>query len=100
MAVVGDFDLEGMRDARNTGCWVNDYKVASIGVAVRKWVTYHGVALNVNTDLSWFSRFDPCGLERDVMTSMQQQLGAAVDITEVKNSVVRHLQQLLTDDHR
>ena len=100
MAVVGDFGLDGMRDERNTGCWVNNHKVASIGVAVRKWVTYHGVALNVNTDLSWFNRFDPCGLERDVMTSMQQQLGAAVDIAQVKNSVVRHLQQLLTDDHR
>jgi lipoate-protein ligase B len=98
--VVGDFDLTGVRDERNTGCWVNNHKVASIGVAVRKWVTYHGVALNVNTDLDWFKRFDPCGLEPDVMTSMQQQLASTVDMVQVKNSVVNHLQQTLTDDHR
>ncbi len=98
--VVGDFDLAGVRDERNTGCWVNNHKVASIGVAVRKWVTYHGVALNVNTDLDWFKRFDPCGLEPDVMTSMQQQLASTVDMVKVKNSVVNHLQQTLTDDHR
>jgi lipoate-protein ligase B len=98
--VVGDFDLTGVRDERNTGCWVNNHKVASIGVAVRKWVTYHGVALNVNTDLDWFKRFDPCGLEPDVMTSMQQQLASTVDMVQVKNSVVNHLQQTLTDNHR
>ena len=58
------------------------------------------VALNVNTDLSWFKRFDPCGLEPDVMTSMQQQLGREVDLEQVKNSVVCHLQQVLTDNQR
>ena len=100
IAAVKDFNLDGVRDARNTGCWVNDHKIASVGVAVRKWVTYHGVALNVNTDLSWFKRFDPCGLEPDVMTSMQQQLGREVDLEQVKNSVVCHLQQVLTDNQR
>ncbi|MFT7517027.1 MAG: lipoate-protein ligase B [Myxococcota bacterium] len=98
--VVSDFDLPGVRDERNTGCWVNQHKVASIGVAVRKWVSYHGVALNVNTDLDWFRRFDPCGLEPDVMTSMQQQLGHEVDIAQVKKSVIKHLQQILVDEHR
>ncbi|MBC8370785.1 MAG: lipoyl(octanoyl) transferase LipB [Planctomycetes bacterium] len=98
--VVNEFDLQGGRDQRNTGCWVNDRKIASIGVAVRKWVTYHGVALNVNTDLSWFQRFDPCGLDPDVMTSMEQQLGHQVDMVQVKSAVIRQLQQTLTDNHR
>ena len=73
---VSDFGLVGMRDARNTGCWVDGRKLASIGVAVRRWVTYHGVALNVSTDLSWFRRFDPCGLEPDLMTTMERELAA------------------------
>lgn len=73
---VVDFGLPGVRDPRNTGCWVNGRKLASIGVAVRRWVTYHGVALNVSTDLSWFRRFDPCGLEPDLMTTMERELAA------------------------
>ncbi|MDP6963141.1 MAG: lipoyl(octanoyl) transferase LipB [Planctomycetota bacterium] len=97
---VSEFGLPGVRDNRNTGCWVNQQKLASIGVAVRKWVTYHGAALNVNTDLSWFGRFDPCGLSPELMTSMQQQLGAEIDIDEVKRALLSHLQQVLTDYHR
>jgi len=74
---VGRFGLAGGRDPRNTGCWVGGRKIASIGVAVRRWVAYHGVALNVATDLSWFRRFDPCGLEPETMTSMAAELDPA-----------------------
>ncbi|RMH00987.1 MAG: lipoyl(octanoyl) transferase [Planctomycetota bacterium] len=71
---VGRFGLVGGRDPRNTGCWVRGRKIASIGVAVRRWVAYHGVALNVSTDLAWFRRFDPCGLAPDTMTSLAEEL--------------------------
>ncbi|MBC8406608.1 MAG: lipoyl(octanoyl) transferase LipB [Planctomycetes bacterium] len=95
---VAEFGLTGTRDERNTGCWINSCKVASIGVAVRRWVTYHGIALNVSTDLSWFQRFDPCGLAPELMTSMQAQLGYAPDFADVKKQVIHHLCQVLRND--
>jgi len=77
IGVVSDFGLQGGRDPRNTGCWVNGRKLASIGVAVRKWVSWHGLALNISTDLEWFRRFDPCGLDPEVMTTMAAECAAA-----------------------
>jgi lipoyl(octanoyl) transferase len=68
--VLRYYDLEGRRNPGWTGVWVGDHKIASIGVAVRKWVTYHGFALNVSTDLSYFQRINPCGLPATVMTSL------------------------------
>ncbi len=62
-----------------TGLWVGKRKLASIGVAVRGGVTYHGFALNANNDLSAFRRIHPCRLESDVMTTMRELLGAPVD---------------------
>jgi lipoate-protein ligase B len=95
---VSSFDLPASRDPRNTGCWIDGHKVASIGVAVRKWVTYHGIALNVSTDLSWFRRFDPCGLEPDLMTSMERAShGQAPDMEMVKQAVAKHLQEVLRE---
>ena len=93
---VGEFDLTGARDPRNTGCWIGGHKVASIGVAVRKWVTYHGLALNVDTDLAWFRKFDPCGLEPDLMTTMAKELGGEVPEMEAVRAVLaRHLKATL-----
>ena len=96
ISCVGDFGLAGGRDPRNTGCWVGGRKVASIGVAVRRWVTWHGVALNVSTDLGWFRRFDPCGLEPEVMTSMERELGGtAPDFGAVRESLANRLSEAL-----
>ncbi|MHC4379869.1 MAG: lipoyl(octanoyl) transferase LipB [Planctomycetota bacterium] len=96
---VGDFGLIGQRDPRNTGCWIGGHKVASIGVAVRKWVTYHGVALNVDTDLAWFRKFDPCGLEPDLMTTMAKELdGEAPGMGDVCASLAAHMQGVLRAD--
>lgn len=68
--VLGELDIEGRRNPDATGVWIGDQKVASIGVAVRSWVTWHGLALNVNTDLDVFQSFKPCGLSGDVMTRL------------------------------
>lgn len=62
--------LEGVRREGFTGVWCRGKKVASLGVAVRGWVTSHGFALNVDCDLSWFERINPCGLEASVMGSV------------------------------
>lgn len=86
-----DFGLAAGRDPRNTGVWANGRKLASIGVACRRWVTWHGLALNVNPDLSFFSGINPCGLAPGIMTSMAEQLGAAPDFEAVKAALVGHL---------
>lgn len=69
--------IEGRRIEGRTGVWAGDEKIASIGVAVRRWVTYHGFALNVEPDLSHFDLIHPCGLHGIRMTSVAKRLGAA-----------------------
>ena len=70
IGVLGEFDLKGSRVSGATGVWLGGKKVASVGVAVRRWVTWHGLALNVHTDLSAFEPFHPCGLEPELMTRL------------------------------
>lgn len=70
IGVLGEFDVVGRRVEGLTGVWVGERKIASIGVAVRRWVTWHGLALNVHTDLQAFSGFRPCGLDAEVMTRL------------------------------
>jgi lipoyl(octanoyl) transferase len=68
IGVLGELGVEGTRRPGLTGVWIGARKVCSIGVAVRRWVTWHGLALNLHTDLTPFRRFHPCGLAPDVMT--------------------------------
>jgi lipoyl(octanoyl) transferase len=68
IGVLAELELAGKRRPGLTGVWIDDRKVCSIGVAVRRWVTWHGLALNLHTDLAPFRRFHPCGLSADVMT--------------------------------
>lgn len=102
IATMGDFGLTGGRDPRNTGCWVHGRKVASVGVAVRKWVSWHGLALNVATDLDWFRRFDPCGLDPVVMTTMAAEMASlglpTPSHAAVKSALLDRLQSSLGRD--
>jgi len=70
------FGIEGGRSPGYTGVWVGDRKIASIGVHARDWVTWHGFALNVTTDLSYFDLIVPCGIPNVVMTSVERELRA------------------------
>ncbi len=65
---LAELELEGQRREGATGVWLGERKVASVGVAVRRWVAWHGLALNVHTDLEVFRSFRPCGLDGEVMT--------------------------------
>lgn len=83
------------REPGKTGVWTTDRngmrkKLCSMGIACRKWVTFHGLALNVTTDLSYFSRINPCGFQPRVMTSLQAQLGA-VDSAAVRAALIHEL---------
>ena len=73
---ANSFSVPAGRKEGHPGVWVGEKKLASIGVAVTNWVTYHGFALNVNTDMSYFHLIKPCGLDPETMTSMQVLLGS------------------------
>ena len=83
------YGVDGERLEGHPGVWVGGKKLASIGVAVTDWVSYHGFALNVNTDLSYFDLIRPCGLDPSTMTSMQKILGRPLPFEEVKPRFVR-----------
>ena len=76
------------RDPRQSGVWVGGKKLGSIGVAVRRDVTYHGFAHNVNTDLAYFRKIRPCGFDGSIMTSVARELGRAVSMEGVKREVI------------
>ncbi len=86
------------RVAGKTGVWISARKIASIGIACRRWVTFHGLALNVTTDLSYFHRINPCGFDATVMTSMARELGVSVAIDEVKRALAEELAAILGRD--
>jgi lipoyl(octanoyl) transferase len=83
------------RRAGWTGVWREGRKLASIGIAVRRWVTLHGFALNVATDLARFQAIRPCGLDAAVMTSLSVELGRPVALDEVKPLVAHHVGRAL-----
>ena len=83
------YGIEGERLDGHPGIWVGEKKLASIGVAVTDWVTYHGFALNINTDLSYFEHIRPCGLDPSAMTSMHEIKGKPLPFDEVKGRFAR-----------
>lgn len=84
---VAPYGLQGGEGA-HAGLWVAGRKLGSIGIAIKRHVTYHGFALNVDMDLAPFRRIRPCGLEGRLLTSMAEVLGRPVDVGEVKDHVI------------
>jgi lipoate-protein ligase B len=87
---LNDFGISARRDEEFTGVWVGSEKIAAIGVKVSHWVTMHGFALNVNTDLSYFERIIPCGIFHRGVTSLQRVLGTSIPIESVTSRIVHH----------
>lgn len=81
---LGCLGLAAGRRPGQTGIWLGPRKIAAIGVAVRRWVTFHGFALNVNNDLAPFAGIVPCGITDGTVTSLRQELGREFDLAEVK----------------
>jgi lipoate-protein ligase B len=81
---LGSFGIAAERNPPWTGIWIGKKKIAAIGVAVRRGITYHGLALNVNTDLTYFERIVPCGLRWSEVTSMAKELGEQQNVEQVK----------------
>lgn len=94
---VGTLGLAADRRAGKTGIWLGPRKIAAIGVAVKRWTTFHGFALNVNTDLAPFSGIVPCGITDGTVTSMQLELGRPVDEAEVKRVLAAEFWRMLPE---
>jgi lipoate-protein ligase B len=89
ISTLAEFGIKGLKKKKMTGVWTNAGKICSIGIAVKKWVSFHGFALNVNTDLKYFDIIIPCGLKNIKMTSMQKILNKEVSINAVKK-IIKH----------
>ena len=85
VGIIRAFDTYGLKCRCNeghTGVWVENRKIASIGIAVTQWISYHGAAVNLTTDLSKFAMINPCGLPPEVMTSAEKELGKKISLEE------------------
>lgn len=89
---VSTFGISARRIAGLTGIWVDDEKLAAIGVRISRWVTSHGFALNVSTNLAHFNLIVPCGIADKGVTSMTRLLGRPVPMAEVEGAVVREFE--------
>jgi lipoate-protein ligase B len=85
-----EFGITGLHRDGMVGVWTTAGKICSIGVAVKRWVSFHGFALNISTDLSYFNLINPCGMSQVTMTSMQQILQKEVLVADVKQCVLDH----------
>lgn len=98
------YGIKGERIDGATGVWIEkdtpeERKICAIGVKCNRFVTMHGLALNVNTDLSWFSRINPCGFIDKGVTSVEKELGHPVDIKEIKSTFSAIFSKLLFEKH-
>ena len=93
--LLNEFEIKGSKIEGKTGVWVQDRKIASIGVGVRKWVTMHGFALNVAGDLSGFQNITPCGLPGVRMTAVSTESGKEVSLETVREKVPFYLRRHL-----
>jgi lipoate-protein ligase B len=95
IAACADVGQGGGRNPGWTGVWIGARKVASIGIAVRRWVTLHGFALNVATDLARFRSINPCGLDAAVMTSLAEASGRPLTVEELRPIVAQRVGEAL-----
>jgi len=96
---LAEYGIKGERYEGYTGVWIDANhptarKICAMGVKSSRWVTMHGFAFNVNSDLSMFKNIIPCGIDDKDVTSMQRELGRKVDLVEVKEKLKEHLAQL------
>ena len=89
-----DFDLTARRVQGLNGAWIGERKVGAVGVRISRWVTMHGLALNVNSDLTHFELIVPCGIQDKGVTSLSAELGRRVSVTDVIEPLAQHFAEL------
>ncbi len=96
--LLSEFGIKGNRDSSNRGVWVKGEKIASIGVAIKRWVSFHGLSLNYQTDLKYFELITPCGLKGLKMTSMAKILGEEICRERLVERVCFHFKKIFHRD--
>lgn len=98
--VLADYGLKGERSVGETGVWLDPQdpfvarKICAMGIKCSRWITMHGFALNVNTDLSHFEFIVPCGIQGKTVTSLEKELGRKLDYEEVKQKIKHHFEAI------
>lgn len=101
---IAEYGIKGGRSKGETGVWIDadmpgkERKICAIGVRCSRWITMHGFAMNVNTDLGYFNHIIPCGIENKQVTSIQKELGYAVDYAEAKEKVKKNFEKVFTSE--
>jgi lipoate-protein ligase B len=98
LRTLKDFGMEGKKDPLNRGVWVNGEKIASLGVTIKRWVSFHGLAVNYETDLNYFDLIHPCGLVGRKMTSMEKILGEKVPRASLIERIRFHFKEIFLRD--
>jgi lipoate-protein ligase B len=98
LRVLIDFRIQGERDPLNRGVWVDGEKIASVGVAIKRWVSFHGFSLNYETNLKYFELINPCGLEGKKMTSMAKILGKEISRERLWERISFHSKEVFQKD--
>ena len=94
LKVCAEYGLNGSRVDKYTGVWIEDRKICAIGIKVSRWITMHGFAFNVNTDLKLFNGIVPCGISDKAVTSLSKELKKEMKISEVKEKIIHHFSNI------
>ena len=100
IATLADYGLKAARSSGETGVWLDpdipgkERKICAMGVRTSRWITMHGFAFNVNTDLSYFNNIIPCGIQNKQVTSLEKELGRKIDFEDAKERVKRNFEKV------
>jgi len=98
LLILKGFGIKGRKDSSIRGVWVGEDKIASIGVAIKRWVSFHGLSLNYATDLKYFDLIHPCGLEGRKMTTLEKILETSISRERMKERICLHFKEIFERD--
>jgi len=97
---LAELGITGTRDEEFTGVWVGEEKICAIGIKVSRWITMHGIALNVNTELEYFDKIIPCGIFHKGVTSIKKELNREAHMKEVKKLILKNFESVFGHNTR